>query len=97
LNERFAVARKPYNDFINKELQIEIHADKGRPPQVLITRIQDIINAAKRDQRVLGMQHSHSTFNMLILHNAIMINLILFRPLPYLYYAKGRLQIHHCK
>jgi hypothetical protein len=36
LNERFAVARKPYNDFINKELQIEIHADKERPPQVLI-------------------------------------------------------------
>jgi hypothetical protein len=43
LNEGFIPTAKPYNDFMNKELQIEIHADKGRPPHPLIRRIEDII------------------------------------------------------
>ena len=49
LNEGFEVAIKSYNDFVNKELKIEIHADKGRLPQPLIIRIQDIINRAKQE------------------------------------------------
>jgi len=49
LNEGFVPTAKPYNDFINKELKIEIHSDKGRPPQDLIVRIQDIITAAKEE------------------------------------------------
>jgi hypothetical protein len=39
LNEGFIPTAKPYNDFINKKPKIEIHADKGSPPQDLIVRI----------------------------------------------------------